>query len=205
MQVILDKRIVPVAVIDRVEDAVPVAEALLAGGLPLIEVTFRTPAAAACVRAIKQEFPQMLVGAGTLLTPVQVAQAVEAGAQFGVAPGLNEAVVKEAQALKLPFVPGVMTPSEVEHALALGCQLLKFFPAEPAGGVPMLQALAGPYGQAGVKFIPLGGVSSQNAGEYLQLSCVAAIGGTWIADRKLVAAKDWARITVLAKEALALR
>jgi 2-dehydro-3-deoxyphosphogluconate aldolase / (4S)-4-hydroxy-2-oxoglutarate aldolase len=204
VQAILDKRIVPVAVLDRVEDAVPLAAALAAGGLPIIEITFRTPAAVECVRVIKQQFPDMLVGAGTLLTPAQVAQAVEAGAQFGVAPGLNEPVVREAQALKLPFVPGVMTPSEVERALALGCKLLKFFPAEPAGGVKMLQALAGPYSHTGVKFIPLGGVSPQNAGVYLELACVAAIGGTWIADKKLLAAQDWAGITALAKAALAL-
>ena len=204
MDLILQKRIVPVAVIDKVEDAVPLAKALQDGGLPIIEVTFRTPAAADCVRAIQQALPAMLVGAGTLLDTDQVKRAKNAGAQFGVAPGLNETVVKASLALGMPFVPGVMTPSEVERALALGCQLQKLFPASVAGGLEMLKALAGPYAHTGVKFIPLGGVNAKTAPDYLALPIVAAIGGSWICDKKLVAGMDWAQITKLAKEAVAL-
>lgn len=204
MELILKKRVVPVAVLDKVEDAVPLAKALSDGGLPIIEVTFRTPAAADCIRAIKQALPAMLVGAGTLLDADQVKRAKEAGAQFGVAPGLNETVVKASLALGMPFVPGVMTPSEVECALALGCKLQKLFPASVAGGLEMLKALAGPYDHTGVKFIPLGGVNAKTAADYLALPIVAAIGGSWMCDKKLIAGKDWAQITRLTKEAVAL-
>lgn len=204
MQKILDRRVVPVAVIDRVADAVPLAEALRRGGLDLIEVTFRTPAAADAIRAIRKAFPDMLVGAGTVLTEQQVESARDAGAAFAVAPGLNETTVRKALALKLPFVPGIMTPSEVERALALGCSLLKFFPAEPAGGVKMLKALAGPFGHTGVRFIPLGGVSPDNAASYLALPLVAAVGGTWIAEKKLVSAGRWDEIAALAGAAARL-
>jgi 2-dehydro-3-deoxyphosphogluconate aldolase / (4S)-4-hydroxy-2-oxoglutarate aldolase len=204
MERILKKRVVPVAVLDKVEDAVALAQALQDGGLPIIEVTFRTPAAAACVRAITQAFPFMLVGAGTLLEVDQVHRARAAGAQFGVAPGLNETVVQAARALGMPFVPGVATASEVERALALGCQLQKLFPADVLGGVKLLKALAGPYGHTGVKFIPLGGVNAANAGEYLALPNVAAIGGSWLCAKQLIADRNWAQITALTKEAVAL-
>jgi 2-dehydro-3-deoxyphosphogluconate aldolase/(4S)-4-hydroxy-2-oxoglutarate aldolase len=174
------------------------------GGLPIIEVTFRTPAAADCVRAIRKAFPAMLVGAGTLLDADQVKRAKDAGAQFGVAPGLNDSVVKASLALGMPFVPGVMTPSEVERALALGCKLQKLFPASVAGGLEMLRALTGPYAHTGVKFIPLGGVNAKTAPDYLALPIVAAIGGSWMCDKKLVAEKNWTKITELTKEAVAL-
>jgi 2-dehydro-3-deoxyphosphogluconate aldolase/(4S)-4-hydroxy-2-oxoglutarate aldolase len=200
MNRILKKRVVPVVTLEKVEDAVPVAEALQAGGLDIIEVTFRTPAAASCVRAIRNAFPEMLIGAGTLLDGDQVKLAREAGAQFGVAPGLNDAVVKASQALEMPFVPGVMTPSEVERGLALGCKLQKFFPASVVGGVEMVKALAGPYAQAGLRLIPLGGLNVKNAPDYLKLPIVAAIGGSWIADKKTIAAKNWTQITTFAKE-----
>ena len=202
MNRISEKRVVPVAVIDDAALAVPVVDALLAGGLNLIEVTFRTSAAEQSVRNIRQARPAMLVGAGTLLEPAQVKRAHAAGAHFGVAPGLNEAVVRQAQQLGLPFVPGVMTPSDVEHALALGCKLLKFFPADTAGGVKMLKSLAGPYAHTGVKFIPLGGINAANAADYFALPIVAAIGGSWIIDRKLIAEKQWATITQLTVEIL---
>jgi 2-dehydro-3-deoxyphosphogluconate aldolase / (4S)-4-hydroxy-2-oxoglutarate aldolase len=204
MNRIFEKRVVPVAVIDRVEDAEPLAEALQKGGLDIVEVTFRTPAAEESIRRIRRAYPAMLVGAGTVLDSEQVKRAVDAGAQFGVAPGLNETVVNVARQAGLPFVPGVMTPSEVEAALALGCKLQKLFPAETAGGLSMLKALAGPYGHTGVKFIPLGGVSVATAPAYLALPIVAAIGGSWIADRKLIADQKWSTITSLAAEAVAL-
>lgn len=204
MERIFQKRVVPVVTLENVQDALPVAEALLAGGLDIIEVTFRTTAAEECVREIKRAYPQMLVGAGTLLEVEQVQRANAAGAQFGVAPGLNATVVQASQALGMPFIPGVMTPTDVEHALALGCKLQKFFPASLAGGVEMVKALAAPYGHTGLKFIPLGGLNVKNASEYLKLPVVAAIGGSWIADKKLIAAKNWSQITALTKEILAL-
>jgi 2-dehydro-3-deoxyphosphogluconate aldolase/(4S)-4-hydroxy-2-oxoglutarate aldolase len=201
---IVQKRIVPVAVVSRVDDALRMAEALLAGGLDVIEVTLRTPEAETCIRRIRDTFPGMLVGAGTVLEVNQVERALEAGAQFGLSPGLNEAVVEKAQDAGLPFVPGIMTPSEVERALRLGCKLLKFFPAEAAGGIKMLQSLAGPYLHTGVKFIPLGGIHAGNAGAYAALPVVAAVGGSWLVDRKLIQNQEWAQVTRLAREALEL-
>lgn len=202
MQPILEKRIVPVVVIDKAEDAVPLAEALLASGLNVMEVTFRTTAAAAAIRNVREAFPAMFVGAGTILDQDQLRRAIDAGAQFGVAPGLNGTIVSKALALELPFVPGVMTPSDVERGLALGCKLQKFFPAEAAGGVKMLQAFAGPFGPAGVKFIPLGGINTGNARDYLALPIVAAIGGSWMVDRKLIAQRNWKTIRELTAEAV---
>lgn len=201
---ILQKRIVPVAVIDDANDAAPLAEALQAGGLDLIEVTFRTPAAAAALRNIKKTFPAMLVGAGTLLTTAQIEEARQAGAEFGVAPGLNEDVVRASLKAGLPFIPGVATASEVERALQLGCRLLKLFPADAVGGVRLLKSLAGPYAHTGVKFIPLGGINAGNAAEYLVLPIVAAVGGSWMVERKLIAAKNWSEITALTAAAVKL-
>jgi len=204
MNRVFEKRVVPVAVIDDAELACGLAEALLEGGLDIVEVTFRTPAAEESIRRIRNSFPSMLVGAGTILDGDQLKRAVDAGAQFGVAPGLNESVVGQARELALPFIPGVMTPSEVERALRLGCKLQKLFPADVAGGVKALKALAGPYAHTGIRFIPLGGVNAGNAAEYLSLPIVAAVGGSWLAERKLVAQKNWATITALAAEALAI-
>lgn len=200
---ILTKRIVPVVVLNRVESAEPLAEALLAGGLDIMEITFRTTAAETSVQRIATRFPEILLGAGTLLTTDQVRRARDAGAVFGLAPGLNPAVIAAARDCGLLFTPGVMTPSEVELALSLDCKLLKFFPAEAAGGVGMLKALAGPYAHTGVKFIPTGGVSADNLAAYLKLPVVAAIGGSWMVDKQLIADGKWAEITRLTREALA--
>lgn len=202
MNAILEKRVVPVITLDNVADAVPLAETLVAAGLPVMEVTFRTTAAADCVRAIRDRFPDIALGAGTLLTVDQVKRARDAGAQFGLAPGINATVVKAAQECGMQFIPGVMTPSDVELGLSLGCPLQKFFPADVAGGTKMLKALAGPYAHTGARFIPLGGVNAANMSEFLALPIVAAIGGSWIADKKLIAAKDWAAITKNARNAL---
>jgi 2-dehydro-3-deoxyphosphogluconate aldolase / (4S)-4-hydroxy-2-oxoglutarate aldolase len=202
MDQIRKKRVVPVAVIDDLDNAVPLAEALIAGGLEVIEITFRTTLAEMAIRNITSAFPSMLVGAGTVLDADQLKRAKDAGARFAVAPGVNEKVVKASWEMGLTFIPGVMTPSDVERAFGLGCKLQKFFPAEMAGGVPMLKAWAGPYGHTGVKFIPLGGVSPQNAAEYLALPIVAAVGGSWLCDRKLIAEKNWKTITALTAEAL---
>jgi 2-dehydro-3-deoxyphosphogluconate aldolase/(4S)-4-hydroxy-2-oxoglutarate aldolase len=199
---ILAKRIVPVVVLDDVESAEPLAEALLEGGLDIMEITFRTAAAEESIKRIAKRFPEILLGAGTLLEKEQVIRAKNAGAVFGLAPGLNPEIVKTANEAGLSFSPGVMTPSEVEQALSLGCKLLKFFPAEAAGGVSMLKSLAGPYSHTGVKFVPTGGVTSANLASYLKLPVVAAIGGSWMVDKALVNAGKWEEITRLTKEAL---
>lgn len=204
MNQILTKRVVPVAVIDKTEDAIPLADALLAAGLDVIEVTFRTAAAPDAIRAITKAHPGMLVGAGTLLDVNQVRQAKDAGAKFGVAPGLNPTVVKASLDAGMPFVPGVATASDVERGLELGCKFQKLFPADVLGGVKLLKAFAGPYGHTGVKFIPLGGVNAANMAEYLALPNVAAIGGSWIVDKKLIAEKKFGEITALTKAALAI-
>ena len=196
------KRIVPVVVLDDAEAAEPLAEALLEGGLDIMEVTFRTAAAEESIRRIAKAFPDVLLGAGTLLTPNQVKQARDAGAVFGVSPGLNESVVGAAREVGMTLAPGVMTPSEVEQGLQLGCMLQKFFPAEAAGGARMLKALAGPYAHTGLMFIPTGGITALNLRDYLSLPVVAAIGGSWMVDKKLVAAGDWTTITERTREAL---
>jgi len=199
---ILKQRLICVAVIDQPDDAVPLAEALLAGGLKVMEVTFRTSTAAESIKRIRQGLPGMCIGAGTLLTANQVKQATDAGAQFGVSPGLNEAVLAAANKNRMPFFPGVMTPTETGRALDLGWKHLKFFPAEAAGGVAMLKALAGPFAHTGVKFVPTGGINAANLPDYLALPQVAAIGGSWMAERKLVAGKAWSKITALTAEAM---
>ncbi len=200
---ILAKRLIPVLVLDSAESAEPLAEALLAGGLDIMEITFRTAAAEESVRRIARSFPEILLGAGTLLETGQVRRAHDAGAVFGLAPGLNPEVIAAAHDCGMTFAPGVMTPSEVERALALGCRLLKFFPAELAGGSAMLSALAGPYAHTGVKFIPTGGVSAANLTDYLKLPIVAAIGGSWMVDKQLINDGKWAEITRITREALA--
>ena len=199
---ILAKRIVPVVVLDDAAHAEPLAEALLAGGLDIMEITFRTPAAEESIRRIARRFPEILLGAGTLLEASQVLRAIDAGAVFGLAPGLNPATVHQAQDAGLAFSPGVMTPGEVESALALGCKLLKFFPAANAGGPAMLKALAGPYGHTGLRFIPTGGIGPKNLAEYLALPIVAAIGGSWMVEKSLIQNGQWQEITRLTQEAL---
>ena len=199
---LLAKRIVPVVVLDDAEDAEPLAKALLDGGLDVIEVTFRTAAAEESIRRIAKAFPEILLGAGTLLETQQVEQAKAAGASFGLAPGLNPEIVAKAKSVGMEFSPGVMTPGEIEAALALGCKLQKFFPAMAAGGPAMLKALAGPYSHTGVKFVPTGGINRANMGDFLELPVVAAIGGSWMVDRKLIQSGNWAEITRLTKDAL---
>ncbi len=201
-ETILRQRLICVAVLDQSDDAVPLAESLLAGGMSTMEVTFRTAAAADSIARIRKNLPAVSVGAGTLLTAEQVQRAVDAGAQFGVSPGLNEAVLAAACKNRMPFFPGVMTPTEVGRALELGWKHLKFFPAEAAGGVAMLKALAGPLAHTGVKFVPTGGIRAANLPDYLALPQVAAIGGSWMAERKLIAEKAWAKITALTAEAM---
>jgi 2-dehydro-3-deoxyphosphogluconate aldolase / (4S)-4-hydroxy-2-oxoglutarate aldolase len=200
----LTKRpIIPVITIDDAADAVPLAEALMAGGVDVIEITFRTAAAADAITAIARSVPKMLLGAGTVVTPEQAKRALDAGVSFGLAPGLNPKTIEIFQKADTLFVPGVMTPSEIEQGLSLGCRLLKFFPAEQAGGAGFIKALSGPYASSGVKFCPTGGVTLDNMNDYLALPIVAAVGGSWLATSKQIAAKDWKTITQQARDGLA--
>ena len=197
------RRIIPVIVIDDAADAVPLAEALLEGGIDVIEITFRTAAAADAITAIAKAVPQMLLGAGTVVTADQARRAIDAGVSFGLAPGLNPSTVEAFAKADTLFVPGVMTPSEIEQGLSLGCKLLKFFPAGEAGGPGFLKALAGPYASQGVRFCPTGGITLANMNDYLSLPIVASVGGSWLATAKQIAAKDWATISQQARDALA--
>ena len=201
LEKIFAARLICVAVIDRADDAIPLMDALQAGGLKNIEITFRTAAAVEAIRAIRKCFPEVVVGAGTLLSVDNVKQAVDAGAQFGVSPGLSERVSGAAQEMGLPLFPGVVTPTEVMQAMELGWTHLKFFPAETFGGIRALRALVGPFGHTGVRFIPTGGVTAANLKDYLTLSEVAAVGGSWMADRTLVSQKAWTKITAVTQEA----
>ena len=186
--------VVPVIAIESVEDALPMADALVAGGLPIAEITFRTAAAAEVIKKLKKERPSLMLGAGTILTVDQLQQAKECGAVFGVTPGFNPQVVKKAVEIKFALFPGVLTPSEIEQGLALGLKALKFFPCEAAGGINMLKAVSAPYGHLGVKFIPTGGINLAKLGDYLALSQVLAVGGTWIATKEAIAGKKWGEI-----------
>jgi 2-dehydro-3-deoxyphosphogluconate aldolase/(4S)-4-hydroxy-2-oxoglutarate aldolase len=193
-----------VIAIENPEAAIPLADALFAGGLPVIEITFRTAAAAQVIQTLARERPQLLVGAGTVLTAANLEAAKANGAAFAVAPGLNPRIVEQARQLELPFVPGVATPSDIEQGLALGCTLLKFFPAEALGGAAMLEALSAPYKHTGVRFIPTGGVTPNNLGSYLRLDTVAAVGGTWLARKEDLAAANWDGIRSRCEAAVAL-
>ena len=197
-------RNVAVAVVEDPDRAVPLARALLSGGVSAIELAFRTPRAVEALRRIVTEVPDVLVGAGTVLTPAQAREAKDAGAAFAVAPGFNPDVVRAAADLGLPFAPGVMTPSDIEGAYALGCtRLLKFFPASVAGGLAGLRTLAAPYKHLGIRFLPLGGLTAANTAEWLSDPLVAACGGSWIAPAKLIAAGDWDAIAANARTAAA--
>lgn len=192
--------IIPVTALDKEEDAVSIGKALCAGGLPVAEVMFRTSAAEASIRAMSQGLPDMLVGAGTVLTTEQVDRAAAAGAKFIVTPGFNPDVVDHCIRRGLPVIPGVSTASQVEQGLARGLKVLKFFPAEASGGVPVLKALAGPYKD--VKFVPTGGINSDNLLDYIKLQNVAAVGGSWIVKKDMVAARDFAGIEKTASAAV---
>jgi len=195
-------RIVPVIALERVEDAVPLCQALQAGGLTVAEITFRTKAARAAIKTVARQFPQFTLGAGTVTTVAEVEAAVDAGAGFAVAPGFNPRIVRAAQELGLPFFPGIATPSEIEGALELGCEVLKFFPASALGGTAMLKALHAPYKHRGVRFIPTGGIEIDNMNEYLAAPGVIAIGGSWIVAKKWLDAGDFASVTEATSRAI---
>jgi 2-dehydro-3-deoxyphosphogluconate aldolase/(4S)-4-hydroxy-2-oxoglutarate aldolase len=194
--------VVPVIAIESVEAALPLADALAEGGLPVAEITFRTAAGGEVIARIAKERPNLILGAGTVLSLENLRAAKNAGARFGVAPGTNPDIVAEAARLGLPFIPGVVTPSEVEKALALGAKIQKFFPAEASGGLAMIKALAAPYGHTGVKFMPTGGVSPANLEEYLKNEAVLCVGGTWIATKELIKEKKWGEIRENCRKAM---
>ena len=196
--------IIPVIVIEDEAKAVPLAKALVKGGLPVLEVTFRTAAAPGAIAAIRREVPEAVVGAGTVLTPEMAKAAKAAGAAFGVAPGFDPAVIAAAKAEGLPFCPGVATASELSQALTAGCQMVKFFPAEAAGGVKMIKNLLGAFRFTGVKFMPTGGVKPENVADYLSVPEIVCCGGTWLVPKDALAANDWAKIESLASDASAL-
>jgi 2-dehydro-3-deoxyphosphogluconate aldolase/(4S)-4-hydroxy-2-oxoglutarate aldolase len=194
--------VIPVLTIERETDAVPLARALFEGGLRLIEITLRTPAAPASIAAIARELPEIAVGAGTVQRPADVVQASMAGARFLVSPGMTAELAAAALAAELPYLPGVATPSEVMTARDLGISLLKLFPAEAVGGLALLRALAPVF--SGVAFCPTGGIDERSAGEYLALPNVPMVGGSWMAPKEAVAAGDWARVRRLAQRATAI-
>ena len=196
--------IIPVIVIEDESKAVPLAKALVRGGLPVLEVTFRTHAAAGAIAAIKREVPEAILGAGTLLTPQMARDAKAAGAVFGVAPGFDPAVMAAAKEIGLPMCPGIATASELSQALTAGCEMVKFFPAEAAGGVKMIKNLLGAFRFTGVKFMPTGGINLGNVEQYLAVREIVACGGTWIVPKDALAAGDFDTIEKLAAEASAL-
>ena len=195
--------VIPVIVIEDIEKAVPLAQALVRGGLPVLEVTFRTSCAAEAIARIKREVPEATLAAGTVLTREQLTAAAAAGAEACVAPGFDPAMVDAAREIGMPFCPGVATASELSQALARGCKMVKFFPAESAGGVKYVKDLLGAFRWTGVCFMPTGGVKLSNLAEWLAVPEVVCCGGTWVAPKDAVASGDWARIERRASEAAA--
>lgn len=192
--------IIPVVVLNKVQDAIPLGKALLAGGLPVAEVTFRTSAAEDSIKILCKEYPDLLIGAGTVLTIEQVNRAVNAGAEFIVTPGFNSKVVQYCIKEKIPVIPGCSTPSDIEKALELGIHTVKFFPAEQAGGLPMIRSLSGPY--TDVYYVPTGGINMGNIKDYLKNEKILACGGTWMVKNDLIQSERFDQIQALTKEAV---
>jgi len=195
-------KVIPVIAIEQAEDIIPLGAALVENGLPVAEITFRSAAAVEAIRLLRKAYPEMLIGAGTVLNREQVIAAKEAGATFIVSPGFNPNTVKACQELDIAIIPGVNNPSTIEAALEMGLTTLKFFPAEASGGTAMIKALLAPYIQ--VKLMPTGGISRHNIGEYLAIPRVIACGGSWMVDKKMIADKQWEEIGRLTREAVAL-
>lgn len=196
--------VIAVLQIDNAQDAVPLAEALLEGGISAMELTLRTPAALDALHAIHTRVPSMTAGVGTVLTRQQVRDVKKLGAHFGVSPGVNRSVLSEAVERELPFAPGIATPSDIEAALEFDCRIMKFFPAEHLGGLTYLQSIAAPYQHLGVQFIPLGGVNEKNLRSYLESPLICAVGGSWIAPREVIQNRNWAEIRQRAETASAI-
>lgn len=192
--------ILPVLKLDREEDALPIGKALIEGGLPCVEVTFRTGAARGAIAKLSKEFPDMLVGAGTVLTTGQVDEAVAEGAKFIVTPGLNPMIVRYCQAKNIPIVPGINDPTGIEQAMVMGLDVVKFFPAQQSGGIEMIKAMGAPY--INISFLPTGGISYNNMNDYLTNSKVVAVGGSWVVNEKMINAGDWEGITRVTREAV---
>lgn len=196
------KKLLPAVTLNDADSALSVAEALLEGGLNVMEVTFRTSATAPAIGAIAKEFPEMKIGAGTILSPEQVASAINAGAQFGLAPGFNKEVVRKAEQQEFPFIPGVMTPSEIEKALAMDCEILKLFPVSQVGGTEYIRSIEGPYRHTGIKFLPMGGVNPSNLKSYLECDSVIAAGGSWMTPTKAIENGKFDKVTELVRISL---
>jgi 2-dehydro-3-deoxyphosphogluconate aldolase/(4S)-4-hydroxy-2-oxoglutarate aldolase len=199
-----EAKLIAVLVLDELEAAVPVAEALLRGGVTAMELTLRTPVAFDAAAAIRSGCPDMHIGIGTILSPDQVVPALAAGAAFGVSPGVNPEVIRKAAEAGLPFGPGVMTPTDIDLAIREGCRLLKFFPAESAGGLKHLANIAATFAHLGPKFVPLGGINLANLKTWLDHELIAAVGGSWLAPRDVIRTKDWAKVEANAREAMAV-
>ena len=197
-----DYAVVPVVVLNDADDAVPLADALIKGGLPCAEVTFRTDAAEESIRRICESFPDMLVGAGTVLTTKQVERAYKAGAKFIVSPGFDPEIIDYCISIGLPVLPGCITPSEIAQAVKRGLKVVKFFPAEQSGGVAMIKAMAAPYSM--VKFMPTGGISTKNLADYLSCDKILCCGGSWMVKEDLIKSGSFDKITDMTKEATAL-
>ena len=197
---VFETGIVPVVVLNNVEDAVPLAGALLKGGIDFMEITFRTECAAECISVISKEVPDMTVGAGTVLNVEQAKLAVDCGAKFIVSPGLDEATVKWAIENDIPVIPGTVTPTEIMKAISLGLKVVKFFPADVYGGIKAIKALSAPFGQ--VKFLPTGGVSEANLNEFAANKSVIAVGGSWVCKKDDIINHDWEKITMLSENAV---
>lgn len=198
-------KIVPVLVLEDVRSGLKMCEVLVANGLPAAEITFRTGAAEVIIREAAKEFPELYLGAGTILNVTDLHRAFDAGAKFAVAPGFNPTVIREAVKNSFAFAPGVCTPSEVEQSVESGCEFLKFFPAEAAGGVKMLKSIIAPYRHLGIRFMPTGGVTAVNAADYLAVKEVAAVGGTWLGKAEEIKNGNWERIAAAVKEAVKLK
>ncbi|HVW56093.1 MAG TPA: 2-dehydro-3-deoxy-phosphogluconate aldolase [Rhizobiaceae bacterium] len=195
--------VIPVLKIGELADAVPLARALVSGGLPAIEITLRTPDAIDAIRLVASEVPDAIVGAGTVLSPRHYDEAVDAGAKFIVSPGTTQELLDTARDASVPFLPGAITPSEIMALREEGFSILKFFPAEQSGGAAFLKSLASPL--AGMRFCPTGGISLKNAKDYLSLSNVVCVGGSWVAPDELIAGGEWEKIRVLSREAAGLK
>lgn len=198
-------KIVPVLVLNDLDSGLKMCEVLVECGLPAAEITFRTAAAAEIIKAASARFPELYLGAGTILNTADLKRAFDSGAKFAVAPGFNPTVVEAAVENSFAFAPGIATPSEVEQAYELGCKFLKFFPAEAAGGIPMLKSLIGPYKHLGIRFMPTGGVSANNAKDYLAIKEVVAVGGTWLGKVEDIAAGNFDAIRAAVKAAVQLK
>lgn len=204
-EILSELKIVPVLVLNSVDEGLKMCEILAECNLPGAEITFRTSAAQAVIKAVSEHFPDFCVGAGTVLNVEDLHRAFDAGAKFAVAPGFNPVVVQEAVRNEFVFAPGICTPSEAEQAMALGCRFLKFFPAEAAGGVKMIKSIIAPYKHLGIRFMPTGGVSTANVADYLAVKEIVAVGGTWLGKSADIEAGNWDLIRETVRSAVALK